>query len=403
MTTLSTDLLFWIVISDLFLTTTKGMTTFQVLLIGLVGGFGCLILYPLFNLIIRKMGCYWSSIIGSAMFVMALTIFMCANTLWGFFAASLFYNSAIVFVGVRSVLLKNNLKAQGKDEHFVKIQSWALLGYSIITCVISATAGYTFNVNPYLPVLLGLILSIIGFVLSFFYKDSQLTQDLEERELEKKKFDFEILKSKKFIILFIAMFVMFGSLSFMLTKSNLLIQTVLEAKGMEVSRLSIILTWTVFASRIVRIISDLVFPHIFKRVKNKPHVLLVLTLLFIVSATMMSVGAVLELPIWASVLILGGGLCLMLGTRDGTTIVFEWIALKFCSPKQQASVISMLNMLKTVGSKFFILLALLVMLGTTLNYAYLVILPVAFMSLGLIFVLYQQIRALEKQEKNNQH
>ena len=148
---ISSDLLFWIVISSLFLTTVKGMSSFQVILISLVGAGFSLVLFPLINLFIRKAGNYWSCVLGASLLLLAVVLYTFCKTIYGFCVAAVLYEISFIFMSIRSVMLKNNLKEQGKSEEFVKWRSYSKLVYAVVTCVISVVTGYLFNFYTYLP------------------------------------------------------------------------------------------------------------------------------------------------------------------------------------------------------------------------------------------------------------
>ncbi len=128
--TFSSGLLFWIVIDNLFLTTVKGFEAFQIILITMLGIAFSLLFYPLTNYIIKKTNNKTSIILGSLCYCVAITLFMVCNTIYGFIIGQTVYNLSSPFRTVSSVMLKNNLKEQNRQEDFVKWQSYSKLGYA---------------------------------------------------------------------------------------------------------------------------------------------------------------------------------------------------------------------------------------------------------------------------------
>ena len=84
---LSSDLLFWIVIQNLFLTSFKSLSSFRVVLMTFVGGGACLLIYPLLMIVISKIKRYYCSIISNFLLLLSIVLFTVCNTIYGFFIA----------------------------------------------------------------------------------------------------------------------------------------------------------------------------------------------------------------------------------------------------------------------------------------------------------------------------
>ena len=66
----------------------------------------------------------------------------------------IFYNVASLFKGMDNIILRRNLKYQNNESDFIKIQNKSSLVYAISTMICSFIAGYIFNINNYLPMII---------------------------------------------------------------------------------------------------------------------------------------------------------------------------------------------------------------------------------------------------------
>ena len=167
--TFNTDLLFWIVVDNLFLSTVKGVSEFNIILITMLGLLFSILLFPFTNLIIKKLPNRVDNIIGAVLNCVAITLFCFCNTLCGFIIAQTLYNMSSPFKQSAAIILKNNLKGLGKQSEFVKVCSYGRLGYSIITAAVALVSGWVFNVHPYLPIILCGACTIIALILATIY------------------------------------------------------------------------------------------------------------------------------------------------------------------------------------------------------------------------------------------
>ncbi len=389
---ISSDLLFWIVISSLFLTTVKGMSSFQVILIALIGAGFSLVLYPLISLFIRKAGNYWSCVTGAALLLASILLYTFCNTIYGFCGAAVLYEISFIFMSIRSVMLKNNLKEQGKSEEFVKWRSYSKLVYAVVTCVISLVTGYLFNFYTYLPQILSISCAVVGLILAILYRDSK--EVIAEKQT---KFDFSLMKNFALQFFIIVMGVGFGVLSFCQTKTNLLMQLIMQASNIGVARISVIISWVVVVSRIVRILSIVVFNAIYAKKKSAKVYMTTFVLLILLAISLYCVGANVKMNTVFAVVLVGLALMIACAVRDPFTIIKEKVALSVTEEEQQASMFSLLKVYNIAGKTLITLLAMLMTLYISLNYVFLAMLPICVVIVILNFVFWKY---LEKKNGN---
>jgi len=310
--TFSSDLLFWIVIDNLFLTTVKGLNAFQIVLVTMLGLGLSLLLYPLVNLLTKKTTSQLVIRLGAGCYILAILLFMVCNTIYGFIFAQLFYNLSSPLRQVSNFILRNNLKERGKEENFVKWQSYGKLGYSFITLAISLCAGFLFNVWAYLPMILSLSCAVIGFIFACIYTEGKR----DEEKIEEKVSVKFLFKNKMMILILFMNIAAVGTYIFMQSKTTLLIQNVCENVGLEVAKISIIVSLIVFISRLMRVLSNLIFPSIYRKVENKQKVLYFVGILLAISGICFAVGGNINANYILKIIFICIGFFIILTVRD---------------------------------------------------------------------------------------
>ena len=162
---------------------------------------------------------------------------------------------------MENVVLKRNLKHLNKEDDYIKVQSKGSTIYSIITLIISLIAAYLFALNKYLPMYLCICVCIINIVLSEFLYEVKDKDDIKENKGKLKL-------TKILIIIMLSYSIGYSIISLAQSNSKLFIQKdLINLVGID--KTSIYLIIIVAISRIVRVLSNLVFPKIYEKFKNK--------------------------------------------------------------------------------------------------------------------------------------
>ncbi len=375
----TSDLLFWIVIDNLFLTTVKGFEAFEIVLITMLGIAFSLLFYPLTNFIVKKTSNKTSIILGSLCYCIAITLFMTCNTIYGFIIGQVVYNLSSPFRMVANVMLKNNLKEQNKQDDFVKWQSYGKLGYAIITLIISLFAGVLFNVYAYLPMILSLVCAIIGLCLAIVYSDSSKKEE-EIKESVKIK---SLVKNKTMILIMLMNLVAVGTYVFLQGKATLLIQYVCEDVNIDVAKISLIVSGLVFGSRLVRVISNLVFPKIYNKVQNKSKIVLTISLLILISNLCFAIGGNINAHYILKLVIITIGFYIILSVRDMYAVTENKIITTNLQENEQKQAFVLANIYGKFGRLLSNAFALLILGFMPLNILYICMLVFA---VGQIFI-----------------
>ena len=373
--TFATDLLFWIVIGDLFLLNVKGLSEFDVVLVTTVGIAVALALYPLINLIVKKTSSKVSIILASICQVLATILFMNCTTIYGFIVAKALYTSASPFRAVSNVMLKNNLAEKGNEGSFVKWQSYGRLGYAFITLAISLVAGWTLNVYSYLPMLLTLGLAVLGLVFAIIYKDAGCAQT----EDGAKQGDIRSLIKYKPIILVVLMnLIGVGAYVFMHTRVAIVIEYVLDGT-LDIALINIIVSGLVFGSRLMRVLSMLIFPKIYSRVKIKSKILIAVSILIVAANAFLAVGGLIGSNYILSLICLAIGFFIILGIRDVYSVAESRIIATSLPEQKLKQAFMLTSVAEKAGRLISHAFALLVLgfLPTSFLYLFMMIFSVA--------------------------
>lgn len=308
----TSDLLFWIVIDNLYLTTVKGFEAFQVVLITMLGIVFSLILYPLTNIVVKKTNNKTSIILGSVCYIIAIILFVFCKSIYGFIIAQTFYNMSNPFRAVSSIMLKNNLKKLDCQDQFVKWQSYGKLGYSIITLIISLFAGVLFNVYAYLPLILAFVGAVVGLIFAILYKDvsTEQTQTVENVKI------IPVMLNKTMILIFLMNVITVGTFVFLQTRATLLIQYICQEATIDLKNISLIVSAIVFGSRIIRVVSNAVFPKIYKKINSKPKIIIFISICILLSNIFFAIGGNISSHYVIKLVFITIGFYIILAVRD---------------------------------------------------------------------------------------
>ena len=389
--TFNSDLLFWIVVDNLFLSTVKQMSDFNIILITMLGLFAAVMFFPLINIVIKKINNRLSNVIGAFCYLIAIILFCFCNTIYGFVIAQAIYNMSSQFKQSAIVILKNNLKAQGKEKDFVKISSYGWLGYSITTAVIAMLSGICFNTNPYLPIILSAIGAVVAVVLSLLFTDVKNEEIQPKIEPSQTK----LIKNKLIVLLLLMNIITVGCYIFLQTKTTLLIQEVCENININLAEISIIISVVIFISRLFRIAANILTPYVYKKVKNKPNILLGIGVLLIISGLCFALGGNIKANLYINISLIAIGLFIIISIRDLYLIIENKIIINNFNETQQKQVLVLANFFSKIGKLVVNGLALLIMCVFTLNLVYLAMFVVLILQMFITVPLSKYLKNIE--------
>ena len=323
---LSMDLVFYIAINTLFLTTVKGLTSSEINLINTVGVLTSLFLYLISYKIIDKIGNIVSIRLGSALMLLAAILFTFSTKITFFIIANILYEVSFVFKCVDIVILNKNLVKENRESEFAKVKAKTTTIYSAATMFATLVSGFLFNVNPYIPMLICILICTLNLILSFFVCDFDIE---DKKEPIKEKQNIKITAIIIFTIL--AYGILFGLIGVTQTNDKLFMMYELQ-KFLNAKTVSLTISVILFLSRVSRLLSNIIFPKIYRKLKNKMLYIVYLSLL--ISVLLFIIGKILFPPLIGSIL-MAIGFLLLLSLRDPAENILSTILLKNTKKKDK--------------------------------------------------------------------
>jgi len=269
------DLLFYIAIDTLFLTVVKNFSAAQIVSLTSVSQLVCIALQFPVLFVIKKIG-NTSSIRTGAFFLLMSSVFITfGNTYFLVLLGRIFHDIALIFKEASVVALENNLDLIDAREDFVRIRTSANTVYSVITMLIAFVASYMFNLNHYLPMFGCIATCLTGFVLSLFLKDcsdyNKISYKKSNKERVKIGFDATV------ILIIVAYSIFYMLVNAGQSEGKLFMQQEFLL-DFDVDTTSLILGGIILVSRIIRVLSNLLFAKLYARYQMKMGVVLAVLL-----------------------------------------------------------------------------------------------------------------------------
>ena len=162
----SGDLLFWVAINTIFLTTVKGFSAAQISSLTTIGNLVTILLYPIAFKIIKKIGNIKSIKLGTILLLCSSLLLTFSNKYFIILFGHILYDAAFLFKNMDNVILRKNLKYENREKDYIKMQNKSSFIYSFLTMLIAFIAGILFNINNYLPMILCIAFCVLNIFLS---------------------------------------------------------------------------------------------------------------------------------------------------------------------------------------------------------------------------------------------
>lgn len=372
---ISSDLLFWIVIQTLFLTNVKHFNAAQISSLTAFSGIVTILSQSFFVEIIKKIGNVKSVKLGTILLLCSAIAITFGNSYIIVLAGQILTEVGFAFKSMDSVILRKNLKYLNKTDTYINYQNKKSLIYSGITMFISIIAGSLFNINNYLPMFLCIGVCIINVIMAnFFY---EYNDNLEEhKENNKRRFNF----TKVVILLLLIQLLLYPTIELSQQNGQLLIQYNLES-FLKAEKVAIYLSVIVALSRIARVISNVVFPKIYARLKNKSlyliEVLLIIALILMVFANFINEKIV-------SIIMMSMGFCIFLALRDPVENFLNTQLLNNTDTSKHEQVIIYFRLARQIGKFVISSLITLILLRFDLVYAMVFLLGISILFITMV-------------------
>ena len=186
------DMLFYYGVKVLYFSQVKNISDANIVFLSTIFALTSIIFLILSTVINTKIGNKKTLIIGNGINIISIMIFILGNGITQIMIAQIlsavaFSMKNISFVPILNESIPNSNK---KAEIFSRIDGKAYLGFCIFSAIATIIAGFTYDINPYIPMYLCLSCAIISELISFKFKE------IEKKVTKEQKID-EYVKELK--------------------------------------------------------------------------------------------------------------------------------------------------------------------------------------------------------------
>lgn len=377
---LSSDLVFWIAINTLFLSTVKNLSAFQINSLTTISTILAIVLYFFASKIINKIGNITSVRLANLLLLLSSLLLTFSKSYFLLLLGQILYEFAFVFKAIDSVILIKNLKYLKKEEKYLEIKNKGTTIYSLITMIISLISGFLFNINPYLPMFICVFICTINLILSMFIVEADI------KEEPNTKTSVKISKLVVYIILIYGL--LYGIIVIGQNNAKLFMQYRLN-EVINIEKTAIILSFIVFASRLVRLISNLTFMKIYNVLKNK--IIILMEFLLLVSYVLFVIGNFIRNGIIAA-LIMAIGFIIFLWLRDPIENFLTELLMKNTKVDEREQTIIYFQFFRKLITFLLSMIATLILLRFEMVYIYGLFTIIVFMYIPLIINFYKLLK-----------
>lgn len=359
---LSSDLIFFIAINTLFLTTVKGLSASVINQIEAISTIIGILFQFIIIKIVRKIGNLNSVKLGVTLLFFSILLNTFSTKYFGFLLAEICYVIGFVFKNMDNVILIKNLKYLNRSNEYIKFQTKGSFIYSLITLLISIVSGFLFNINPYVPMGICIFFSFINIILAnLIYEVPSNDTNVDKKEKLNIKF------SKNAILMILLYGVFYAMVSCGQKNSKIFIQFDLQ-NVFSLDKVAIYMGILIFVSRIFRLLSNLLFFKIYNKLKNKMIFLLefILVLSFILLILGHFAGNIY------GIFIMAFGFFSFLFIRDPFDNFMRKNLLEKNSEHLHDKIINYINLLRKISTLIYTTMASLILIK--FNYIYVMLL-----------------------------
>lgn len=337
------DLLFYIAIDTLFLTFVKGFSAAEIVLLTTVSQFTCIVLeFPVLY-IRKKIGNTYSARTGAFLLLLSSVLITFGPNWWVVLVGRISHDLAAMFRNSSIVTLENNLKLVDRRNDFVTVRTSGNTVYSVITMLISFVASFMFNANNYLPMYGCITTCFIGFVLSLYIKDYS-NDDKPAAQSKKNKVKVGLAG---FIVLAVIVYgIFYPVVTSGQNEGKLFIQQEVN-KVYDVETTALILGAMVCVSRVVRVLSNMIFAKVYRKCKDLVGI--GLTVMLCASMACLAFGSFIPLII-PKIIIMTLGYIIILFARDPFNLYMQDVMFDNTPNEQHHTLLSLLAVSTKLGN-----------------------------------------------------
>ena len=325
---LTGDLLFYIAVDTLFLSLIKNFSPAEIVSITSISQIVCIALQFPILFIIKRIGNTASVRTGAFFLLSSALLITLGKSYYLVLLGRICHDIAASFHMASVAALENNLDLIDKRSDFVKIRASANTVYAVLTMLISFVASFMFNLNPYLPMIGCITTCTIGFILSLFMKDCSAYDKIAN--IKKSGVKVKIHYSKVIIIALVLYSVFYSIVTNGQNEGKLFIQQNILL-DFNVEQTSLIIGAIICVSRVIRVISNVIFEKLYKKYQAKMGI--ALPALLCSSIGLMLFGSFIPQVI-AKIVVMALGYTIILFIRDPFRLYMQDVLFAI-TPKEQ--------------------------------------------------------------------
>ena len=386
------DMIFFVPIDTLFLTLVKGLTASQITAMTMVSLIICILSQKIILSIVKKIGNVNSLRLGSFMLLIASLFLTFGNSFPLMLLYKIILELAYIFLNMDEIVLKNNLNAVDRSDDYYKIRNKTKIIYSSITLFTALVAGSLFNIKNYLPMYLSIGIYIILFSVSFLYYEAK------NKIKETTKSDNNKLKITNIIFLVILANAVFYSIIKMGQNNSKLFMQYDFQNFLSIEMVTYYITAIVFISRIARLLGNIIFGKVYKKIKDKMSI--ILSICLALSFTLLLLGHFINMSFAIKVLLMSLGFFLILAIRDSFQVYIEDVALGIANKDEQQKVIIKIEVSRRIGTLILSTLFTLILMRYELVVVEFVLLILSIIEIFISKQLCNKLTKIKREEVN---
>ena len=181
---ISRDFLFFYTINILFLTQVKHISAADIVLIDTFYALFVVIAQVPASFIVDKIGRRNGMILGNILNCIYLILIITSKNLLSLILAEITSSIGFSLKDIAEPAILNesiDLQKEEKGKKFAKIQAKAISGYYFLSAISIAISGFLFEMNPYMPMFLSLLITIISLIISTRFTEPNLSKKINKK------------------------------------------------------------------------------------------------------------------------------------------------------------------------------------------------------------------------------
>lgn len=180
---LAADVFFFNAIKVLFLTQVKGFSNADVVFMETIYAFCKMVLQVPMSIIISKIGIRKSVITGNIFWTLEVVLIMLSKNYSMIILAELCSSIGWALKTAEAPLLTKSIpESHSKGKIFTKLDSKGYSRYCYFSAISTMLAGFLYEINPYIPVVLAIFLMVLATIIAINFTDVQKQEDKTIKE-----------------------------------------------------------------------------------------------------------------------------------------------------------------------------------------------------------------------------